>query len=198
MQLSARRADDGLNQPPPLVGYDLFAQDLALAEAIERESAGWATARLHEIGRQAGAAEWQQHGADANAHPPVLHTHDRYGRRRDEVEFHPAWHDLLGAALAWGLHAGPWREPGPGVHVARAAAFYLWSQVEAGHGCPVSMTFAALPVVRREPRLAAVWERLLTSLTYDPGLRPAADKVGALCGMAMTEKQGGSDVRANT
>jgi putative acyl-CoA dehydrogenase len=128
----------------------------------------------------------------------VLRTHDRYGRRIDEVEFHPAWHELMRLAVAHGLHALPWREPRPGAHVARAALFFVLSQVEAGHGCPISMTYSAVPALRVEPELAAEWEPRFTSTAYDPQLRPAPEKTGALCGMAMTEKQGGSDVRANT
>ena len=128
----------------------------------------------------------------------MLRTHDRYGRRVDEVEFHPAWHRLLATAVEHGLHAGPWRDPRPGAQVARAAGFYLWTQVEAGHGCPVSMTFAAVPALRTTPELAQAWEPRLTALAYDPVLAPVEAKAGALCGMAMTEKQGGSDVRANT
>ena len=128
----------------------------------------------------------------------MLRTHDRYGRRVDEVEFHPAWHRLLATAVEHGLHAGPWRDPRPGAQVARAAGFYLWTQVEAGHGCPVSMTFAAVPALQTTPELAQAWEPRLTALAYDPVLAPVGAKAGALCGMAMTEKQGGSDVRANT
>ena len=147
----------------------------------------------------AGGAEAIAWGEAADTNPPVLRTHDRYGRRVDEVEFHPAWHRLLGTAVANGLHAAPWRDPGPGAQVARAAGFYLWTQVEAGHGCPVSMTYAAVPALRAAaPELAEVWEPKLTALAYQPELAPVAAKAGALCGMAMTEKQGGSDVRANT
>ncbi|HLJ80515.1 MAG TPA: isovaleryl-CoA dehydrogenase [Ktedonobacterales bacterium] len=186
------------NQPPPLVGYDAFAQDVALVEGVRREGAGWAETRLNEIGRAAGNAEAIAWGFAANENPPVLHTHDRYGHRIDEVEFHPAWHALLEHAVSWGLHASSWREPGPGAQVARAAASYVWSQVEQGHGCPISMTHAAIPALRAEPALAAEWEPRLLSLSYDFGLRPASEKRGILCGMAMTEKQGGSDVRANT
>jgi putative acyl-CoA dehydrogenase len=187
-----------LNQPPPLVGYDLYDADPALASALHREGAGWAADRVRALGALAGSPEAIAWGEAADTHPPELRTHDRYGRRVDEVEFHPAWHRLLGTAVAHGLHAAPWREPRPGAQVARAAGFYLWSQVEAGHGCPVSMTFAAVPTLRAAPELAAVWEPKLTALAYDPGLAPLADKAGALCGMAMTEKQGGSDVRAIT
>jgi putative acyl-CoA dehydrogenase len=187
-----------LNQPPPLVGYDLYDADPALASALHREGAGWAADRLRALGALAGSPEAIAWGEAADTHPPELRTHDRYGRRVDEVEFHPAWHRLLGTAVAHGLHAAPWRDPRPGAQVARAAGFYLWSQVEAGHGCPVSMTFAAVPALRAAPELAGVWEPKLTALVYDPGPASLADKAGALCGMAMTEKQGGSDVRANT
>jgi putative acyl-CoA dehydrogenase len=187
-----------LNQPPPLAGYNLYDADPVLAEALHREGAGWAEERLRTLGALAGTRESIALGEQADANPPVLRTHDRYGQRLDEVEFHPAWHRLLGTAIRHGLHAAPWREPRPGAQVARAAAFYLWTQVEAGHGCPVSMTFAAVPALRAAPDLAAAWEPKLTSLAYDPVLRPVAGKAGALCGMAMTEKQGGSDVRMNT
>jgi putative acyl-CoA dehydrogenase len=187
-----------LNQPPPLVGYDLYDADPALASALHREGAGWAEDRVRALGALAGSPEAIAWGEAADSHPPTLRTHDRYGRRVDEVEFHPAWHRLLGTATQHGLHAAPWRDPRPGAQVARAAGFYLWSQVEAGHGCPVSMTFAAVPALRAAPELAGVWEPKLTALAYDPSLAPPAAKAGALCGMAMTEKQGGSDVRANT
>jgi putative acyl-CoA dehydrogenase len=187
-----------LNQPPPLSGYDLYDADPVLAEALGREGAGWAEERVRALGVLAGSQEAIAWGEAANANPPLLRTHDRYGRRVDEVEFHPAWHRLLGTAVSHGLHAAPWRDPRPGAQVARAAGFYLWSQVEAGHGCPVSMTFAAVPALRAAPELAEAWEPKLTAPVYDPGLAPVAAKAGALCGMAMTEKQGGSDVRANT
>jgi putative acyl-CoA dehydrogenase len=187
-----------LNQPPPLAGYDLYDADPVLAEALDREGAGWAAERVRALGVLAGTAEAIAWGEAADASPPVLRTHDRYGRRVDQVDFHPAWHRLLGTAVEHGLHAGPWREPRPGAQVARAAGFYLWTQVEAGHGCPVSMTFAAVPALWAAPELAAVWEPRLTALAYQPELAPVASKAGALCGMAMTEKQGGSDVRANT
>jgi putative acyl-CoA dehydrogenase len=193
-----------LNQPPPLAGYDLYDADPVLAEALQREGAGWAEGQVRALGVLAGTREAIAWGEAADANPPVLRTHDRYGRRVDEVEFHPAWHRLLETALEHGLHAAPWRDPRPGAQVARAAGFYLWTQVEAGHGCPVSMTFAAVPALRAAPGLGAaqglieVWEPKLTALAYQPALAPVADKAGALCGMAMTEKQGGSDVRANT
>jgi putative acyl-CoA dehydrogenase len=186
------------NQPPPLAGYNAFHADIALQEATRREGAGWAEPWLAEVGAAAGSAAAIALGFTANANPPALRTHDRFGHRIDEVEFHPAWHELLGQAVRWGLHASPWRDPRPGAHVARTAAFYLWSQVEAGHGCPISMTHAAIPVLRGSTELREIWEPLFTSLDYDPTLRPTTEKRGALCGMAMTEKQGGSDVRGNT
>jgi putative acyl-CoA dehydrogenase len=190
--------DAVFNQPPPLVDYNLFEADAPLREALEREGAAWAQDMVHDLGRLAGTQEAIEWGFQANAHPPELRTHDRFGNRIDEVEFHPAWHRLMEVAIGHGLHALPWREPRPGAHAARAAAFYIWSQVEGGHGCPVSMTYAAVPALRRQPDLAAHWEPLMTTLDYDPGLRPATSKRGALFGMAMTERQGGSDVRSNT
>jgi putative acyl-CoA dehydrogenase len=139
------------------------------------------------------------HGVQANENPPRLRTHDRFGNRIDEVEFHPAWHELMRVGISHGLHASPWRDPRPGAHVARAAKFVLLSQVEAGVGCPISMTYSVIPAIRKQPELAEEWEPRFTSLSYDgERLVPAPDKKGALCGMAMTEKQGGSDVRANT
>jgi putative acyl-CoA dehydrogenase len=186
-----------LNQPPPLVDYDLFTQDRVLSEALGREGAGWATERLETLGRLAGGEPiaW---GVQANVNSPVLRTHDRYGHRIDEVEFHPAWHELMRLAVGHDLHALPWRDPRPGAHVARAALFFVLSQVEAGHGCPISMTYSAVPALRQQPELAREWEPRLTSTTYDPRLIPSPEKTGCLAGMAMTEKQGGSDVRANT
>jgi putative acyl-CoA dehydrogenase len=186
-----------LNQPPPLVGYDLFTTDRALAAGLDREGASWASADASALGTAVGGdpVVW---GQQANAYPPVLRTHDRWGRRVDEVEYHPAWHELMRLAVSHGLHALPWRRPEPGAHVARAAMFYLLSQVEAGVGCPISMTYSGVPALRVQPDVAAEWEPRLTSLEYDPHFIPADRKRGALCGMAMTEKQGGSDVRANT
>ena len=183
------------NQAPPLEGYDLYGENRPLVEAVAREGAGWADDALHGLGELLGGEplEW---GRLANEHPPQLRTHDRFGNRIDEVEFHPAWHRLLGLGVEHALHAAPWREPRAGVHVARAAGFITLAQVEAGVGCPLSMTFASLATLRAEPELYAEWKPLLTSTVYEPGLRPAAEKAGALCGMAMTERQGGSDVRA--
>jgi putative acyl-CoA dehydrogenase len=186
------------NQAPPLVGYDVYGADAALVEGVERHGAGWASERVTAIGRRAGTGEAQEWGRLANVHEPVLHTVDRYGNRVDEVEFHSAWHSLMDVAVSNGLHASSWVEDSPGAQVARAAAFSVWSQVEGGHGCPLSMTHAAVPALRVDPALADEWVPRLTSYSYDPGLRPPQDKAGCLAGMGMTEKQGGSDVRTNT
>ena len=184
------------NQVPPLVGHDT-ADDAALLEGIEREGAGWALEEIHALGRLAGTAEAQQLGRLAERHPPRLHTHDRYGHRVDEVEYDPAYHRLMDTAVSHGLHGAPWADDRAGAHVARAAKFMAWN-VDAGHGCPISMTYAAVPALRRAPDLAATFEPLLTNRAYDPGLRDPATKRGLVAGMSMTEKQGGSDVRANT
>ncbi|HVY09399.1 MAG TPA: isovaleryl-CoA dehydrogenase [Mycobacteriales bacterium] len=189
---------DVTNQPPPLVDYDVYAADQALVEGVQRHQASWATEQLADLGRRAGSEEAQQWGRLANTNPPRLITHDRYGHRIDEVEFHPSWHQLMDVAISEGLHSSSWTDPKPGAHVARAAAFYVWSQTEGGHGCPISMTHAAVPALRVDPVLAAEWEPRLMSRTYDPGLRVPADKAGCLAGMGMTEKQGGSDVRTNS
>ncbi|GAB3081852.1 acyl-CoA dehydrogenase family protein [Nocardioides zeae] len=185
-----------LNQAPPLEGHDT-AHDPALLEGVEREGAGWALDEIHDLGRLAGTAEAREWGRLAERVPPRLHTHDRYGHRVDEVEYVPAYHRLMETAVTHGVHAAPWADDRPGAHVARAAKFMVWS-VDAGHGCPVSMTYAAVPALRHAPELAARFEPLLTSREYDPGLRDPATKRGLVAGMSMTEKQGGSDVRANT
>lgn len=187
------------NQAPPLLGYDVFGADRVLTEAVERhlpaEVLDEARDGLVELGRSAGSAQAAEWGAQANENPPRLRTHDRYGHRVDEVEFHPAWHRLLGHAVTAGL-TDAWDRPGG--HVRRAAGFLVWTQAEAGHGCPLSMTHAAVPALRTDPAAAAEWEPLLTSRVYEEGLRPAGQKAGALLGMGMTEKQGGTDVRSNT
>ncbi|GAA3844707.1 acyl-CoA dehydrogenase family protein [Saccharothrix violaceirubra] len=185
------------NQVPSLDGYDV-ADDPALLEALRRSDAAWAETELHELGLKAGSAHARLLARQADIHPPVLHTHDRYGHRIDEVEFHPAWHELMATAVGHGLHAAPWRDERPGAHVARAAKFYVWSQAEAGHGCPVSMTYAVVPALRTSPELARRYEPLLAAREYDFGTRAPEAKRGLLAGMSMTEKQGGSDVRANT
>ncbi|HEY9558399.1 MAG TPA: acyl-CoA dehydrogenase family protein, partial [Acidimicrobiales bacterium] len=195
---SVLRTHEVTNQPPPLVGYDVFGADAALTEAVEREGAGWALDELHDLGRRAGSESAQEWGRQAEANPPVLRTHDRYGNRIDVVEYHPAYHQLMSQAVRAGLHAAPWSDDRPGAHVARAAKVIAWYQVDGGHVCPISMTYSVIPALRHNPELAARWEPLITSRTYDPSDQPMAEKIGATCGMAMTEKQGGSDVRANT
>ncbi|MBC7374640.1 MAG: acyl-CoA dehydrogenase family protein [Frankiales bacterium] len=195
--VSSSATHEVTNQPPPLVGHDV-ANDAVLLAGLGREGAGWHELDLHRLGRLAGSEQAQLWGEQANRHEPELRTHDRYGHRIDEVEFHPAWHSLLDVAVSEGLAGAPWADPRPGSHVARAGSFYVWGQVEAGHGCPISMTYAVVPALRTTPDLAAVYEPLLTSRTYDPGLRVPTSKAGLLAGMGMTEKQGGSDVRANT
>jgi putative acyl-CoA dehydrogenase len=187
-----------VNQPPPLVGYDVFGADAALVEALERDGAAGAGRELHELGLRAGSFDAQEWGRRANENPPVLLTHDRYGNRVDNVRYHPAYHELMRVAVGHGLHAAPWADDRAGAHVARAAKIIVWYQVDGGHICPISMTYSVVPALRHEPGVAAEWEPRLTTREYDPSNGPAALKTGATCGMAMTEKQGGSDVRANT
>ncbi|XTV30654.1 DNA alkylation response protein [Streptomyces sp. P10-4] len=188
---------DVTNQAPPLAPYDASA-DPALLEGLRREGAGWAEDDIRRLGASAGSAEAQEWGELANRHEPVLRTHDRYGHRVDEVEFHPSWHHLMRTAVAEGLAGAPWADDRPGAHVARTAGGLVWGHTEAGHGCPTSMTYAAVPALRAQPDLAKVYEPLLTSREYDPELRVPTEKPGLLAGMGMTEKQGGSDVRTNT
>ncbi|WP_141203574.1 acyl-CoA dehydrogenase family protein [Streptomyces griseorubiginosus] len=185
------------NQPPPLAPYDASA-DLALLEGLRREGAGWAEEQVRRLGLRAGSVEAQEWADLANRHEPVLRTHDRYGNRVDEVDFHPSWHHLMRTAVAEGLAGTPWAEDRPGAHVARTAGGLVWGHTDAGHGCPTSMTYAAIPALRREPDLAKVYEPLLTGRVYEPELRVPTEKRGLLAGMGMTEKQGGSDVRTNT
>lgn len=187
-----------LNLSSELVDYDMYRQDTALVEAVHREGAAWADDSLGEFGRLTGSADYLELGALANKYAPELDTHDRFGRRIDLVKFHPAYHQLMRTAFERGLHSSPWTSPRPGAHVARAAHFYLQSQVEAGHGCPVTMTFAAVPALHTTPGLASTWLPKIVACHYDPRNVPDAQKQGLTIGMAMTEKQGGSDVRANT
>jgi putative acyl-CoA dehydrogenase len=187
-----------MNQPPPLVDYDLFGSDRALQEAVRREGADWAAPSLAGFGQALGRAETIEWGFQANRNPPVLQSFDRYGQRRDAVEFHPAWHSLMALAIGEGVHTGPWAEPRPGAHVARAAQVYMQCQIEAGVQCPITMTYGVVPALRRQADIAAEWLPRLFSRRYDPRLRPAAEKTGALMGMGMTEKQGGSDLRTNS
>jgi putative acyl-CoA dehydrogenase len=187
-----------LNQPPPLVDYNLFTSDRALVAAAGREAGSWAMTELTELGAKLGRAEVQAWAALAHTNPPILHTHDRFGHRIDEVEFHPAYHELMRLSIGHGLHAQPWRDPRQGAHAARGAKMILTAGLEFGHLCPVSMTYSCVPALRRAPDVLAEWQPRLSSLRYDGRARPAAEKDGATIGMAMTEKQGGSDVRANT
>ncbi|MYU52964.1 MULTISPECIES: acyl-CoA dehydrogenase family protein [Streptomyces] len=186
-----------VNQAPPLTGFST-ADEPALLEALQREGAGWGVREVAELGALAGSEPVQEQARWAEEQPPRLRTHDRFGHRVDEVEFHPAWHQLMTVAVEHGLHAAPWADDRPGAHLVRAAKFYVWSQAEAGHGCPVSMTYAAVPALRAAPDLAARYEPLLTARSYDFGLRAPLGKAGLIAGMSMTEKQGGSDVRTNT
>src|SRR5271165_2896992 len=186
------------NQPVELSDYNLYDSDAALKEAVRREGAAWATSGLEAFGARAGSADYLEQGALANRNPPELDTHDRYGRRIDLVRFHPSYHALMKVSIEEGLHSSPWTEPSEGAHVARAARYYLQNQVEAGHCCPVTMTFAATPCVKLQPDLAEHWLPKIQARVYDPRNVPAGEKQGVTIGMAMTEKQGGSDVRANT
>ena len=187
-----------LNQPPPLVDYNLYLSDATLSEAVRREGADWAASQLTSLGNLLGNEQAQRWGFEANEHEPVLHTHDRFGNRRDEVEFHPSWHNLMRISIENRIHSLPWVEPRKGAHVTRAALLMLTAQNESGHTCPISMTFSAVAALRCAPDVAAEWEPRILSSSYDPRFLPAREKSGALIGMGMTEKQGGSDVRANT
>jgi putative acyl-CoA dehydrogenase len=189
LETSLDPARDVLNQPPPLQPIDLLEADLALREGVEREGGGWGLAAIREAGVVAGSPEALEHGRRAERNEPRLITHDRYGHRIDEVELDPSWHWLLSGAVSRSIHSLPWRDARPGAHVVRAAMFSLWGNANDGVMCPVSMTYAAIPALREgAPDLAAEWEPRLTSPDYEHG---------ALAGMAMTERQGGSDVRAN-
>jgi putative acyl-CoA dehydrogenase len=189
---------DTSNQVPQLTGYNLFLTDRTLVNAVSREGASWAVEHITELGQLLGTEEAQTWGVEANENIPVLHTHDRNGNRRDEVLFHPAWHRAMKTSIGNRLHSLPWLEKKKGAHVARAALMMITVQNEAGHTCPVSMTFSGLATLRLEPALARDWEPKMLSSAYDPRFMPPQDKRGVLLGMGMTEKQGGSDVRANT
>jgi len=186
------------NQVPPLEGVNVYASNVALVEAVKREGADWVGERASALGELVGGEPQQSWGRLANENRPVLHTHDRYGNRIDEVEFHPAWHQLMRLGVEHELHSLPWRSEEQAPHAARAALYMTAMQAEAGFACPITMTFAVVPALRAQPELAAEWEPLITANTYDPRLISASEKGSAIAGMAMTEKQGGSDVRANT
>jgi putative acyl-CoA dehydrogenase len=181
-----------------LCDYNMYTQDAALVDAVQREGGQWAAEDLATFGALTGSAQYLEQGHLANKFQPEFDTHDRFGNRIDLVKFHPAYHQLMKTSIEHGLHASPWTAPGPGAHVARAARTYMHTQVEAGHGCPITMTFAAVPSLRLQPELASVWEPKITSRVYDPRNVPVEQKQGVTIGMAMTEKQGGSDVRTNS
>jgi putative acyl-CoA dehydrogenase len=187
-----------LNQAPPLVGHDPIAGDVALAEACVRHADRATLDSLADLGRVAGSEQAQEWGRLANENPPRLRTHDRYGNRIDEVEFHPAWHELMRTAFAHGLAGTPWSSDEPHAHVRRAVGYLGWTQAEMGHACPVTMTYSVVPALRAAPELAARYEPGLTGTGYAFGLTDPAAKPGLVAGMGMTEKQGGSDVRTNT
>jgi putative acyl-CoA dehydrogenase len=185
------------NQVPPRVGIDEFGANIPLREGVARYGAEWAAEALYEVGRHVGTAEFQRDAELANTQTPQLRQYDRYGNRIDEVDYDESYHRVIGAALAAGAHSAAWTDPRPGAEVARAATFMLFAQVEPGHACPVSMTHAAVPSIQHSAPLAEHWVPRLLSREYEPDLG-APGKRSALFGMAMTEKQGGSDVRANT
>jgi putative acyl-CoA dehydrogenase len=184
-----------MNLPTPLIDANLVTTDQALVNALESLGEGPIVEHLADLGAVGSTAEAREHARRANANPPVLRVFDPYGRRIDEVEYHPSWHWLMERATSFGLHASPWVEGIAHAHLRRAAGFYAWSQVEAGHGCPISMTYAAVPALRTDPAVAEQWTYLLASRLYDPALVEPAAKSGALAGMALAEKQGGSDVQ---
>ena len=185
------------NQPPPFEGVNRYTSDDALREAVARAGATSGEAHFAELGAQVGSVDFQDRAVQANRHPPLLRSFDRYGQRIDEVEFHPAYHDLMRLGIEAGVSAVAWTTAAAG-HTAHSVLMYLMTAADAGVCCPFSMTYAAVPVLRREPALAREWEPRVTASTYDASSRPAAEKAGATIGMAMTEKQGGSDVRANS
>jgi putative acyl-CoA dehydrogenase len=193
-----RAAPEALNQPSELLDYNLFSTHSALQEALAREGAAAEHAALTALGERLGSAEMFALGEAANRNPPQLHAFDRLGERRDEVEFHPAWHELLRRLVGEGLHTGPWAQPRRGAHVARAAGYMLWAEVENGTQCPATMSYGAFPALAAQEEDFAPWLRLLLSREYDARFVPAAGKRGVLVGMGMTERQGGSDVRTNT
>jgi len=186
------------NQPPPLADYNAFEDDTALVEAVHREGAGWAESALSAAGAHTGSAKVIEWGYLANEFKPQLHAFDRQGHRIDAVRYHESYHKLMAMSLEAGLHSSPWTQPGPGAHVARAAREYLHAQVDAGHGCPVTMTFASVPAIRTTPSLAETWLPKILTPGYDPRDVPHSEKQSLTIGMGMTEKQGGSDVRSNT
>ncbi|MBE7940805.1 MULTISPECIES: isovaleryl-CoA dehydrogenase [Ramlibacter] len=189
---------DVFNQPEPLAGYDAFAGNRALQDALRLNAPALDTAQFHALGRAVGSPRMQEDARLANVHAPQLRSHDRFGRRIDEVEFHPSYHALMGAAAEAGLHGTPWAGEGPSPHVRRAAAFMLFTEAEPSILCPISMTYAVMPALRANPAIHRDWAPGLAARAYDPAPLPFDRKAGLTMGMGMTEKQGGSDVRANT
>ena len=196
--MRADDTDEVINQTPPLQDFNAFAGDAALKDGVARDGASWALGDLSEYGARTGSAEVTRWGFEANAFPPHLASHDRNGRRIDLVEYHESYHRLMSMALSAGLHSSPWVAPRAGAHVARAALVYLQAQVDAGHGCPLTMTFAAVPTLKLAPALAREWLPKVLANSYDPRNVPYSQKAALTIGMGMTERQGGSDVRANT
>ncbi len=192
------KTHDITNQVPPLVNYNLFTQDQCLREALKNRSLGWSNESLTELGQVLGSEDSIRAGFLANEYRPILRTHNRFGERIDEVEFHPSWHQVLGTTISFGVHSSPWSDPREGAHVTRAAAAFLCYQNEQGNMCPTTMTYGATPVLRQQPDVILSWEPKILSRKYDSRFRPVSEKTGAMIGMAMTEKQGGSDVRTNT
>ena len=186
------------NQPPPLEGHDPFSLEMALREAVARAGAGWASARIGELSTRVGSAEMIELGRRANRFVPELRTFDRYGHRIDTVELHNAFHELMTIGRRAGIASLPWVDPRAGAHSAHTAMPYLFYQAEAGVVCSLLMNYAAVPKLRHQPEVAALWEPLILADDYDRRLIPAPDKTAATVAMAMTEKQGGSDLRANT
>ena len=186
-----------LNQVPPLEGANLYRIDLPLQDWVRRNKGGWAESRLDAYGQLAGGPLMVA-GFLANENKPVFKSHDRYGHRIDLVEFHPAYHELMRTAITHGIPSLPWTDPQPGSQVARAALMYLHNQAEAGSSCPLTMTYASVPALRLQPGISEQWLPKILSLEYDPRNLPMEQKSGVTIGMAMTEKQGGTDVRANT
>jgi putative acyl-CoA dehydrogenase len=195
--MAAGTSSEPTNQAPPRVGIDEFAADVALTEAVRIFGADWAAGSLHEVGELVGSEDFQRDAEHANTRPPVARVWDRYGARIDEVDYDESYHRVIGQAVAHGAHTSGWADPRAGSGVARAAVFMLFAQVEPGHACPISMTHAAVASLTGSPWIADEWMPRLLTREYDPRMLPAAEKNGVLVGMAMTEKQGGSDVRAN-
>lgn len=188
---------DVTNQVPPLIGFDAMDYPV-FPETLGRVGATSALEHLHEIGRTAGSAHALALGDRAEAHPPVLHTHDRFGHRVDQVAYDPSYHELMTTATRFGVHATPWSSDDPHAHLVRAIGFSMWGAVDAGHQCPITMTYAAVPALREDAALAERYVHKLVASGYDPSFRPPEEKQYLTAGMSMTEKQGGSDVRANT